>query len=173
MTASRERSTLGPQATVAVRTIPSPRIDATRRIAVAIADMWKTIGVQAELLNAEVAVHYEDMQQGRYQVGRAGWIADYNDPQNFLFLMQTSTGVLNYAKYSNAKYDALMDQAAKTVDLKTRATVLGQAEAVAMADQPNIPIYYYVSKNLVAQHVKGWTDNTKDTHRSRWLSIQR
>ena len=42
-----------------------------------------------------------------------------------------------------------------------------------MADMPNIPIYYYVSKNLVAPHVEGWVDNTKDIHRTRWLSVSR
>jgi oligopeptide transport system substrate-binding protein len=48
-----------------------------------------------------------------------------------------------------------------------------QAEAIAMEDLPNIPIYYYVSKDLVANAVKGWVDNTKDIHRTRWLSVER
>jgi hypothetical protein len=38
---------------------------------------------------------------------------------------------------------------------------------------PNIPITYYVSKNLVSQAVQGWIDNTKDIHRTRFLSVQR
>ena len=46
-----------------------------------------------------------------------------------------------------------------------------QAEAIAMDDQPVIPIYYYVSKNLVSDRVKGWVDNTKDVHRRRWMSL--
>jgi oligopeptide transport system substrate-binding protein len=66
-----------------------------------------------------------------------------------------------------------MAEASATADLDARADLLRQAEAVAMADMPNIPIYYYVSKDLVAQHVQGWVDNVKDIHRTRWLSVSR
>jgi oligopeptide transport system substrate-binding protein len=57
------------------------------------------------------------------------------------------------------------------IDLKARAKAMQEAEAMAMADQPLVPIYYYVSKNLISTKVKGWTANTKDIHRTRWLSI--
>ena len=69
--------------------------------------------------------------------------------------------------------DRLMAEASKTADLKVRAGLLQQAEAIAMTDMPNIPIFYYVSKDLVAKSVKGWVDNTKDIHRTRFLSLAR
>ena len=144
-----------------------------KKIAIAIAAMWKQLGVETELFNSEVKVHYNDVQEGNFEVARAGWIADYNDAQNFLYLMDSSTGPLNYAGYASDEFDRLMAQASATADLEARAGLLRQAEAVAMADLPNIPIYYYVSKNLVAAHVQGWLDNTKDIHRTRWLSVER
>ena len=142
-----------------------------KKIAVAVASMWKQLGVEAELFNTEVKVHYNDLQGGDFQVARAGWIADYNDPQNFLYLLQQSTGPLNYGQYDNPEFESLMQQAAQTADLNARANLLGEAEAIAMDDQPLIPIYYYVSKNLVSDRVQGWVDNTKDIHRTRWLSL--
>jgi oligopeptide transport system substrate-binding protein len=144
-----------------------------KKIAVAIAAMWKQLGVETELFNTEVKVHYNDLQEGNFEVARAGWIADYNDPQNFLYLMETSTGVQNYAGYSSAEFDRLMDEADRTADGARRNQLMHQAEAVAMADLPNIPIYYYVSKDLVSKAVQGWVDNTKDIHRTRWLSVER
>ena len=144
-----------------------------KKIAVAVAAMWKQVGVQTELFNSEVKVHYNDVQEGNFEVARAGWIADYNDAHNFLYLMDSSTGVLNYAGYASGAFDRLMAEASLTADLEARADLLRQAEAIALADMPNIPIYYYVSKNLVAQHVEGWVDNTKDIHRTRWLSVSR
>jgi oligopeptide transport system substrate-binding protein len=144
-----------------------------KKVAIAVAAMWKQLGVQTELFNAEVKVHYNDIQEGNFEVARAGWIADYNDAHNFLYLMDSSTGVLNYAGYASAEFDRLMAEASATADLDARADLLRQAEAVAMADMPNIPIYYYVSKDLVAQHVQGWVDNVKDIHRTRWLSVSR
>ena len=118
--------------------------------------MWKQLGVETELFNTEVKVHYNDLQEGNFEVARAGWIADYNDPQNFLYLMDSATGVLNYAGYASPEFDRLMAEASRppTVE-KQRNALLHEAEAVAMADMPNIPIYYYVSKDLVAQARRG------------------
>jgi oligopeptide transport system substrate-binding protein len=144
-----------------------------KKIAIAIAAMWKQLGVQTELFNSEVKVHYNDMQEGSFEVARAGWIADYNDPQNFLYLMESSAGPLNYAGYSNEEYDRLMKEAAATPDQARRNELMHEAEAIAMEDLPNIPIYYYVSKDLVAKVVEGWVDNTKGIHRTRYLSVSR
>jgi oligopeptide transport system substrate-binding protein len=145
-----------------------------KKIAIAVAAMWKQqLGVETELFNAEVKVHYSDIQEGNFEVARAGWIADYNDAQNFLYLMDSATGVLNYAGYASEEFDRFMAEAAATADLAARADLLRQAEAVSMADMPNIPIYYYVSKDLVATYVEGWVDNVKDIHRTRWLSVSR
>ena len=87
-----------------------------KRVAVAIQDMWKRIGVQASLENAEVKVHYNMLEQGDFDIGRAGMSADYNDAQNFLFVLQSSSGVQNFGRYSNPAFDAIMQQAARTTD---------------------------------------------------------
>lgn len=143
-----------------------------KRIAVAIVSMWKQIGVQAELFNSEVKVHYADLKQGDFDVARAGWIADYNDAQNFLYLLEKRTGANNYGRYANPQYDSLMLQAEVTSDLKKRAKLMQQAEALAMDDQPIMPIYHYVSLNLVAQKVQGFVDNPKDIHRWRYITLK-
>ena len=143
-----------------------------KRIAVAVVSMWKAIGVKAELFNSEVKVHYADLKQGDFQVARAGWIADYNDAQNFLYLLETRTGANNYGRYSNPEFDQLMLDAEVTSDLQKRSQMMRKAEALAMRDQPVIPIYHYVSKNLVSQNVVGFVDNPQDIHRWRYVSLK-
>ncbi|MGY5775770.1 peptide ABC transporter substrate-binding protein [Rhizobium sp. LEGMi135b] len=145
--------------------------DNHKRIAVAIAAMWKPLGVDIELYNTETKVHYDEMQRGEVQIGRAGWIADYNDPSNFLNLL--STGVeMNYGRWSNKDYDALIKQGNEEIDLKKRAEIYKKAEQLALDDSAAIPIYYYVSQNIVAPKVQGFVDNIQDIHRTRWLSIK-
>ena len=56
----------------------------------------------------------------RFQVARAAWIADYNDAQNFLYLMDSSTGVLNYAGCTSPDFDRPMAEASRTADLAAR-----------------------------------------------------
>jgi oligopeptide transport system substrate-binding protein len=142
------------------------------KIARAVQAMWQRIGVQAQLFDAEVVLHYDDLNAGNFDVARVAWVADYNDAQTFLRLLETRTGPQNYGHYSNSAFDELMDRASRTADLTERGKLMAQAEAVAMEDQPVIPIYYYVSKSLVSTRISGWVDNAFNVHRTRWLSRQ-
>ncbi|QQK65434.1 peptide ABC transporter substrate-binding protein [Cobetia sp. cqz5-12] len=141
-----------------------------KKVAIAAAAMWKPLGVKVNLLNAEVAVHYEDMRQGKFDVGRAGWIGDYNDAQNFLNLLETGVPN-NYGAYSNQALDDDMHKAADTLDMDDREALMQDAERKALDDYAVLPIYYYVSRNLVNPKLSGWQDNIEDTHRSRWVSF--
>ena len=108
---------------------------------------------------------------GRYSIARAGWIADYNDPQNFLFLLEPDNTAFNYAHWVNMEFDGLMTQAAATVDLEARAAILAQAEAIAMAEEPFLVLLHYGSKNLVSPRLHGWEDNPQDFHATRWMTL--
>ena len=145
----------------------------SRRAAIAVADMWKQVGIDASLLNTEVKVHYDALRTQDFDVADAGWVADYNDPENYLFLMESSSGQMNYAKYSNPKYDALMHQAAQTQDLKARADLLREAEQIILDDAPVVPEYFGGSHQLVKPYVKGFVDNLLKWHRSRYVSVER
>ena len=143
-----------------------------QKTATAVADMWKPLGVEVTLFNTDLKSHYAHLRdRGDFDVARAGWIGDYSDPQNFLFMVESDNTGFNYARYENPEYDALMDKAAATADLEARAEILLQAEAMFMRDLPFIPLMYYSSKNLVSSSLQGWEDNIQDVHASRWMSI--
>lgn len=141
-----------------------------KRIAVAIAAMWKAVGVEVELYNTETKVHYDELQDGVLEVARAGWLADYNDADNFLNLLKSGVNY-NYGGWSNAEFDALINEANATVDVEARAAMLRQAEELALAETAAIPIYYYLARNVVSPKVKGFENNAFDIHRTRWLEI--
>ncbi|MCK2185359.1 peptide ABC transporter substrate-binding protein [Halomonas getboli] len=142
--------------------------DEHKKIAVAMAAMWRPLGVEVEMINAEATVHYQTIQEGDFDIARAGWIADYNDAENFLTLLHTGVGN-NYGAYANPDYDALLDRAAETLDLDARQQLLQRAEALALEDDALIPMLYYVSRNLVNPALEGWEDNIEDDHPSRWV----
>ena len=142
--------------------------DEHKKIAIAMAAMWKPLGVHVQMINSEATVHYQTIQQGDFDVARAGWIADYNDAENFLTLLHTGVGN-NYGAYSNPEYDKLMDQAAQTQDLDAREKILEKAENVALGDYAFIPMLTYVTRNLVNPKLEGWEDNVEDDHPSRWV----
>ncbi len=144
--------------------------DNHKKIAVAIAAMWQQIHVDAELFNSETRVHYDALQSGDFQVGRAGWQMDFSDPDNMLQLLETGNGN-NYGRYSNKDFDALITQESGMLDLDARAAIMHKAEAIAMDDFSVIPIYFDVSKLIVSPKIKGYVDNAQDIHRTRYLSI--
>jgi hypothetical protein len=73
---------------------------------VAIADMWKRLNIETKPLNTDAKTHFAHLRDGGdFDVARYGWIGDYSDPQNFLFLLESDNKGFNYGKYSNPEYD--------------------------------------------------------------------
>jgi oligopeptide transport system substrate-binding protein len=129
-----------------------------KQLAVAIAAMWKKLGVNVELINTERQVDLANMRQGDFEINSREWSVDYNDAQDFLFQWQTASSRYR-SRFSNPDYDRLMDEASVTSDLAKRAQLVQQAEQVLLREMPMIPLFFYVSKNLVSTRVKGWEDN--------------
>ena len=143
-----------------------------RRVAVAVAAMWKQVlEVNTELVNEEWKVFVNNRRMGVVtQVFRGGWIADYADPSTFLDLFLGGSG-MNHTDYRNPEFDELMLRAGAT-DASGRMALLHQAEALLARDMPAIPLYYYVSRHLVRPRVSGYADNLRDIHLSRYLQLE-
>ncbi len=144
-----------------------------RRATVAESAMLKDCGIIARPVANELKVHYSLMQQGDFTAGWGGWVGDYNDPQNFLYLLDSRSGAFNYGAYNNPEYDRLMDEAKVTLDLAQRAVLLGRAEQIALDDVAIVTLDFSTSKELLAPYVKGFADNIEDIHRTRWMWLER
>ena len=79
-----------------------------KKIAIAIQDMWKQVGVDATLNNQEWQVYLDTRDNKAFDVARAAWIGDYADPITFLDLFLSDAGVRNDAGYNNAEFDKLV-----------------------------------------------------------------
>jgi oligopeptide transport system substrate-binding protein len=141
------------------------------RIAIAVAAMWKQVlGAQVVLRAEEFRVLKQTIDARQVQAFRGSWIADYNDAHSFLQVLQGGFGI-NLPRYANAAYDALLAQARLTADARERAALLAAAERRLLEDVPLVPLYFYVSKHLVAPRVQGWYDNVMNVTYSRDLSL--
>ncbi len=74
---------------------------------------------------------------GDFQVSRAGWIGDYEDPNTFLDLMRPNRGN-NKTGWEDAAYDAIMEKANSTNDQEERYKLLQEAERVLIDNMPII-----------------------------------
>ena len=146
--------------------------DNNRATVVAIAEQWKKLGIEATQIHTDAKTHFAHLRDGGdFDVARAGWIGDYSDPQNFLFLLESDAVGLNYARYKDLDYDDLMRKAAIETNKDERTKVLYAAETILMRDAPYIPVLYYGSKNIVSRKLQGWSTNLKDVHPTRFLSL--
>ena len=143
-----------------------------RATAVAIADMWKAVGVESRLLATDATTHYAFLREKpSFDVARSGWFADYPDAQNFLFLGQSDNQALNAASFTNKTYDRLMHEAQVEGLSERRRAILHEAEALLLDEQPDLVLLTYKSRNLVSPKLQGWEDNVRDNHPGRYISI--
>jgi ABC-type transport system substrate-binding protein len=120
------------------------------------------LGVQLEVRATDNNQFQDKVRKGKYQIFWLGWLADYPDPENFLFLLYGPTGKTkhdgeNTANYASAEYDRLFTQMKTLANGPERQALIDQMVAVAQQDAPWAMGYFpYVS----AAHQR-WVKNYK------------
>jgi len=88
----------------------------------------------------ERASFIKAMNEGQVPFFSWGWTADYPDGGYFLSQMWHSKSRFNRPRYSNPKYDELIDRAMATADNEARYRLYHQAERVLMEDWAMAPL---------------------------------
>ena len=133
--------------------------------------MWKSsLGLDVVLDNQEWKVFLSTTQQLDYEIARAGWIGDYNDPNTFLDMWVTNGGN-NQTGWSNTKYDDLIVLASKELDKNKRMNYFNQCEQILADEMPVLPIYFYVNQSLTDESLKGWYGNVLDKHPLKFVYL--
>lgn len=153
--------------------ISFPSTELNRKVAVAIATMWRRIGVLPELQQKETKSLVAEVARGDFDAARFVWLAGFSDPVAFLERLYSSGSAVgvNASGYTNPKYDALLERAQQEVELRRRAAILREAEALALADQPVAPVYYLVGRRLVSSRTSGFADNPRGMYPSWYMSV--
>ncbi len=74
---------------------------------------------------------------------RSGWIMDYPSIENFLSPLYATGGSSNDSKWSNAAFDAKLNEAAAAPTLDQANALYQQAEVMLKDGMPAIPLWYY------------------------------
>ena len=143
--------------------------DDNKTVQVAIASMWKAIGVQTRLHHADLASHFGALRQGDFEVAEAGWFGE-NNPEHYLELLMSTTGDVNYGRFQDADYDSLMQRAKATASLPERIALMQEAEVRGLSLDPVVPLYSVTIRSLVRKGVRGWHANPRNVHPARFLA---
>ena len=127
-----------------------------------LADAWRQIGLDIQI-NATTYNQFQDkVRRGAYQIFSWGWIADFPDPENFLFLLacenaRSKSGGPNTASFCNAEFDQLYDQMKYLPNNERRADVIRRMLAILERERPWIELYHLEA--FVLSHA--WLVNSK------------
>lgn len=144
-----------------------------RKLALAIQQMWQiNLGIEVELVNQDWKVYLNREMIGDFQISRAGWIGDYEDPNTFLDLMRPNRGN-NKTGWENMEYDALVQKANTINNQAERYELLYKAEEILIENMPVIPLYTYVRAYQLSPDVKGFSPHILDHHHPKFIYLER
>ena len=134
-----------------------------RKVAIAIQQMWKDeLNIDVVIQNKDWKVYLDDETTGNFEISRGGWIADYVDPNSFLDMWISGSG-LNRTRWGDERYDDLvLQQAPASGDREERYGKFFEAETILIENMPILPIYTYSSHHFRDPAVKGAPPNVMD-----------
>ncbi len=132
------------------------------------ADLAK-VGVTAELKTFEWGEYRKRMQAGEHQMGMLGWTGDNGDPDNFMGILLScgadgSPNGQNVAKWCNADFNKLLNEARQVSDVAKRTDLYKQAQAIFREESPWDPIAHSVVYMPMSKKVSGYKVHPFGTH---------
>jgi len=118
----------------------------------------KKIGVTLRLKTVDFPALLAATTTGEPDLFRIAWVADYPDPDNFLYILFHSgqkPDEGNRTHFADADVDALLDAARAEVDLEKRIKAYQAAERLIVDRSPWIFLSHGVTYMLVKPHVNG------------------
>ena len=133
--------------------------DAPQKVAQVVKEQLETTlpGLTINLVVEPKKQRVEDMQNGTFELGLTRWGPDYADPMTYLS-MWTSGNSNNYGLWSNADYDAIIEECS-TGDLCTdpegRWAAMYDAEKIVMDEAVIYPLYTQCNAQMINPNVTG------------------
>ncbi len=109
------------------------------KIAQVVQQSISEVGIQVSLKQLDWAAFIEACDAGEPGFFRMGWVADYPDPENFLYFLFHSDNHGpngNVTFYERKEVDDLIDRSYLETDAEQRLGILREAEEIIMADWP-------------------------------------
>lgn len=139
----------------------SPALDWMRR-------QFGLLGIQLDIRATDYNRFQEKMSRGVSQMFMWGWVADYPDAENFLFLLygkqiKAGKGGENAANYQSPEYDALFLKMRDLPDGPEKKAIIDQMVKILQDDAPWMFGYFPKSGGAYQQ----WVYNAKPTQMVR------
>jgi peptide/nickel transport system substrate-binding protein len=132
--------------------------ETTRLMAAVLQQQLRAAGIALEIRSAEFGTFYSDVTKGAFQIYALRWIGSNEDPDIFRYAYASSSFPPkggNRGRYSNARVDALLTEAAASSDRVVRKKDYVEVQQILAEDLPGIPLWYPNNEVIHTRRVEG------------------
>ncbi|OIQ28326.1 MAG: ABC transporter substrate-binding protein [Bacteroidetes bacterium MedPE-SWsnd-G2] len=116
------------------------------------------IGLEVSVDVVPAATLKNAKANGKLDLFRASWVADYPDAQNYLSLYYSKNFAPlgpNYTHFSSPTFDSWYENALKETDVYKRELLYSKMDSLVMAKTPIVPLFYDEVVRFTTIKVKG------------------
>ncbi len=103
----------------------------------------KAIGINTEFDSADFPVYLKQLDEGKHEIARLGWVADYPIAYNFLYAIFESNSGDNKSFYKNEAVDKGIAEGQTITDGAARVAKYQEVNKLIAADNPIAPVMFY------------------------------
>jgi peptide/nickel transport system substrate-binding protein len=132
--------------------------ETTRLLAQILQQQLRAAGIELSLRSSEFGTFYSDVTHGAFQMYALRWIGSNEDPDIFHYAFastQFPPAGGNRGRYSNARVDALLTQAASTADTQQRRQAYLEVQRILAEEVPAIPLWYPDNNVVHTRRING------------------
>jgi len=123
---------------------------------------WRQLGIDVEVAATNYNKFQEKVRNGAYQIFMWGWVADYPDPENFLFLLwsdmaRSASGGPNTANFKHPRYDELYLEMKSKPNGEERMVLIREMTDILQRERPWIELNH--AEDYALFH--DWLSNVK------------
>ena len=109
---------------------------------------------------------------GKVDMFRSSWVADYLDAENYLSLFYSKNFAPNggnYFHFKNTEFDSLYDKAFTITDIEERKKLYEKMDSLAINKALMVPMYYDEVVRFTRKNVTGLGINAVNLLDLRWV----
>jgi peptide/nickel transport system substrate-binding protein len=125
-------------------TMKTSTVESTRLMVAVMQQQLREVGIALDIRSFESATFLADVVHGAFQLYGLRWVGGNQDPDIF-YVFHSSRFPPNGANrghYSNAKVDALIDQARREIDSRVRKPIYAEVQQILAEELPYIDLWY-------------------------------
>ena len=127
-----------------------------RKIVEALQERWRQVlGFNVRLESCDYSSYIQRFNKGKYSLGLAYWLAQFNDPMSIFERFKSRSLPKNLPGYENPRFNELLNLSSCEANPVERKKILAQAESLFLDDMPLSPIYHYNHACLCKPHLTG------------------